>query len=1759
SMDSGIFDIGSSSSNDIINSTLPTVSVGESTYNDFYFNTMSRLHLNGNADRNNFINNTINTTATTVPGIYFESSTVDYPSVNIFKNNTILSKSNSISMTRCDCSNQFDSSNTGSEGKPILYITSDSYVLSNVDNYSQIILCGADYAVLDNITISNPTYNSDGLFICDSHHVTIKNSNLSNDEQGIYFRTSTDDANIQRYHKVINNTISNNDAAGISIDYYASYITFENNTFKDNTHYHINGVRLTNFNINNNYFGNLQGSAQASIRFSTYSYNNLIDHNIFYSDSASSFDSIYLWGLVGGNTISNNLFNVSRRVINLRDTDSNKIFNNTIEVRSGDTEYDYVFQLYGNSINNSIYNNTILRSNATIFKFYSSAMNNNITNNIINSATGYVLEFKNEILSGNYLIDQEIGNYSFFGRGSIVYFKDSDYGEIRFSELINGSGDNLSNDIKIGYNSIFVNSSNNIGLNRSANLSIYGLSSEVTDVEVDSNDDGIFEPCDDTTDPSCTDISYSDGILNFIVSHFTEFRGKVTTPGENACGELDEENRIYTLTTDIQAGANCFDVKANNITLDCDGHTIIGDGTGIGVRTYAFLSDYTTLENCILDNFSIGIYWNNAHNGIIRNNTVFDLGHGIWLEASDNNIIEQNRVNGSGISGIEFAIAENNTFTDNTIIGNYSNGIFNSITTNLNNNILNNHIAGSLYGIRVAQDSVGSIGNNMIYNCSYGIYLIEAHEFIISNNNVSRNNYGIYVNRSSENLIYNNLFDNINNTYLEFTTPYVNNWNASLQIGPNIIGGNNIGGNYYSDYTGYDSDGDGVGEVVYTIPGTTADNTDYLPLTNNVGIGLTDCANMDAPGNYYLTQDIIDSTAYHCMNISANNVVLDCQGHKIDALVGSGYHGIYAYVLSNITVKNCFLSDWPNFYFYILGVHNSYFENVRLESEVYGGFGFHVGGNHNYFVGCSADSTANYGFYLPPYVNNNTFVDVTANGSLYGFYLNSAGSTKIINSTIKDNSQYDIFIQPYSTNYCNDLVENTIGTGDKPIVYFNETVNLQNWDNNFSEMILCNADNSVLSNIKLDGTKTGIILAMTDNAILDNINITNNYIGLRLYSSTNNIIKNSYFEGNGDGIYASANNNVFNATYVFNNSRGIALDSSDYNTIDNCIFEKNNVGLLLLYSDKAKVRNITSFSNTNYGLSIVQSRWNNISDSTIFDNDGYGVYVYSSSWDSYFWNNLFNNTENIYFNNIGYSYGWNLLFPESGQNIIGGIKLGGNYWAKPNGLGYSEICPGDGTFCYTAYDPYNDEVCILGKTSCHADNADYYPLTKNTGVVALDSCGVLDEANRVYTLPQNVESEGDCFIIAADNITLDCDGHNITYAKSLQGFGVQSLYNVNSTIRNCNITYGGALTAENYGLFVYYNRNSLVENNIIRTGGSGDSNVGIRLWFTNNSNVRNNLVYTHGVTNNVGVTVSVGNYNNITSNEIYTNGTGGFNHGMVISEQYAIIRNNTIVPASDTLVSSHCLGISLSGNHSVVEGNNITSNGGTISVSGINLQYAGHNLIRDNNIFVYGGTDNDAIQFGRNTYYNIITMNTLNAVGAASDAFELGGVTDYPQYNNISNNTLLNVTMYDLNFIDTEVSDNYFIDQPIRGYRFDPSGNKLNFKDSKYGEIQFLNKLKGSGDNLSNELKIGYNSIYVNGSNTGLNKRARIRIYDLNFITTYPEFDLEDDGTYEECTDLTDPICNSIIYLGSILQFTTNHFTTFRAAGGVSSIIDCKN
>jgi parallel beta-helix repeat protein len=198
--------------------------------------------------------------------------------------------------------------------------------------------------------------------------------------------------------------------------------------------------------------------------------------------------------------------------------------------------------------------------------------------------------------------------------------------------------------------------------------------------------------------------------------------------------------------------------------------------------------DNITVNNLDVSHASVGIELWNTNNSKIVNNTVSNNACGIFLSWSNKNNLTGNTANSNIYDGICLLSSSNkNNLTGNTANSNNACGI-----------------------------SLGSSNNNTL----------------TSNTANSNRYFGIHLSSSSSNHIYNNYFNNTNNAWDDGN----NIWNISKTYGTNIIGGSWLGGNYWSDYAGEDTSGDGLGDtsVPYNSSGGIQNGGDRLPLVKAV-------------------------------------------------------------------------------------------------------------------------------------------------------------------------------------------------------------------------------------------------------------------------------------------------------------------------------------------------------------------------------------------------------------------------------------------------------------------------------------------------------------------------------------------------------------------------------------------------------------------------------------------------------------------------------------------------------------------------------------------------------------------------------------------------------------------------------------------------------------------------------------------------------------------------------------------------------------
>jgi parallel beta-helix repeat protein len=201
-------------------------------------------------------------------------------------------------------------------------------------------------------------------------------------------------------------------------------------------------------------------------------------------------------------------------------------------------------------------------------------------------------------------------------------------------------------------------------------------------------------------------------------------------------------------------------VERDNVVLNGAGYTLQGDGSENGIA----LDDISniTVKSLKVSNFNIGIVVMGSDDNKILENTITDNFRGLDLTASENNTISGNYIanNNDGIS-----------------------------LENIYNDIVDNAITN---------------------NSDIGIFLNGAGYNNIIGNNITNNKRGIVVSLCYDNVIYHNNF--VNNVNHVETDDSIDVWDYGEE------------GNYWDNYTGLDSDEDGVGDTPYIIDENNRDN-----------------------------------------------------------------------------------------------------------------------------------------------------------------------------------------------------------------------------------------------------------------------------------------------------------------------------------------------------------------------------------------------------------------------------------------------------------------------------------------------------------------------------------------------------------------------------------------------------------------------------------------------------------------------------------------------------------------------------------------------------------------------------------------------------------------------------------------------------------------------------------------------------------------------------------------------------------------------
>ena len=446
--------------------------------------------------------------------------------------------------------------------------------------------------ILDN-TITTQGSSDYGIYSSDSDSNVISNNNISTSESsgyGIYLNSNADSNNVS------NNVIS----------------TSGSNAY---------GIRLATCNYNNISNNNIStiGSLAHSIAIGASDSNNVSNNKLV--GSSSNAYGLYIFSGADSNYIFNNNIS-SDRGIWLASSDSNNIFDNEIStIPASDGRGMYIFD----SDFNIIYNNNILTNGSSAYGayLYSSTANlfYNSTINATNANDIYIRGTGTNNLTNITFDTDDVGFYdaSTTGGINILYYVD-------------------------------VNSTSSLGMLADVSVSAYDKNAVLRDSGTSDGASLLRLALLSKFMNRTINTTYSNYSINGTKSNYFPDSESVNVTGNlissnaitlllspiiSGCRDLNETNTIYYLNESLTASGTCFNVVANNVTLDCQSYTINYSVSGLGYGVNSSYYNLTTVKNCNIDrkgstNYAYGIYLYYSHNATILNNNITSVNDGSY-------------------------------------------------------------------------------------------------------------------------------------------------------------------------------------------------------------------------------------------------------------------------------------------------------------------------------------------------------------------------------------------------------------------------------------------------------------------------------------------------------------------------------------------------------------------------------------------------------------------------------------------------------------------------------------------------------------------------------------------------------------------------------------------------------------------------------------------------------------------------------------------------------------------------------------------------------------------------------------------------------------------------------------------------------------------------------------------------------------------------------------------------------------------------
>ncbi|MGV8168987.1 MAG: right-handed parallel beta-helix repeat-containing protein [Candidatus Nanoarchaeia archaeon] len=767
------------------------------------------------------------------------------------------------------------------------------------------------------------------------------------------------------------------------------------------------------------------------------------------------------------------------------------------------------------------------------------------------------------------------------------------------------------------------------------------------------------------------------------------------------CSELSSANTVYAMYYNATIdGATCFNVTAANVTLDCNGYSIIGNNT---TATYGVYSNQfnTAIENCVINNFSSDIFLSTADESVVYNNTLSTSfaggnGAGIWVDFSQGVNISSNTINVSGSGGTGVWLDKSN----------------NVIVDCMGSRVIGINTSSS-YGIYPYDSNSTMIKNCIISDFSHNIILVNVLDAIVYNNTLSTtfsNGYGILGSTNSHRGNFSLNTINVSGSSADgiyFQGGAGDNVTVDC-MGASIIGSNtsNIYGVYSANFnttikncninkfsSGVYFTGSTNGLIYNTTINTSLNGGTAITLTsasNSNNITLLNINNGNASGVYIDggTSNVVDCSGgtLNGGNVSGiqgiyssqnNTKIMNCKINKFYngiLLNGSNYGNISK---SNISISAATSGTRPTG-IYLYGSNDSVINKVD-STNTNGPAVFLTLSNRNTLSEINVSSTYNQIYLYAS--SNNTASDINASGSGSGMYVETGSNyNNISNFYAMSTSSYGVALISNNNNRLSRIFVRTSYSFGGAIHFAYE---------NASSVSICNVTSSAyraiqfspsasnninISNCVLSGSAGLLIWDGSAGVIADNITAVGFSEAVYLNTGTTSFtLKNSIIRssGSGVGVYvAGTSADIINTTvWGGTGAYGISVNSGTTKIINSSVRSNTAVGIYVgSASTNINVNGTSVYSNTSHGIRVAGA--NAVIDCegrTIIGNNSANTYgIYSTSTGATIKGCEINNfSRNLYFtddnNNI---YNNTFINPSAVAHVWLGASANSNtfYW-----------------------------------------------------------------------------------------------------------------------------------------------------------------------------------------------------------------------------------------------------------------------------------------------------------------------------------------------------------------------------------------------------------------------------------------------------------------------------------------------------------------